>query len=84
MLRLSWRYNPVTLFFLAGSLLMIPGLIMGIYTVIDYEYLHIDHFVKALIALILTATGFQSLMLAILSTYLRRMEYRIKNYIREK
>ena len=84
MLRLSWRYNPVTLFFLAGSLLMIPGLIMGIYTVIDYEYLHIDHFVKALIALILTATGFQSLMLAVLSTYLRRMEYRIKNYIRGK
>lgn len=84
MLRLSWRYNPVTLFFLASSLLMIPGLIIGIYTVIDYEFLHIDHFVKALIALILTATGFQSLMLAVLSTYLRRMEYRIKSYIKGK
>lgn len=84
MVRLSWRYNPVMVFFLVGSLLMIPGIILGIYTVIDYVYLHIDHFVKAIIALILTATGFQSLMLAVLSTYLRRMEYRIKNYLKEK
>ena len=84
MVRLSWRYNPVMVFFLLGSLLMIPGIILGIYTVIDYVYLHIDHFVKAIIALILTATGFQSLMLAVLSTYLRRMEYRIKNYLKEK
>jgi len=84
MVRLSWRYNPVMVFFLVGSLLMIPGIILGIYTVIDYVYLHIDHFVKAIIALILTTTGFQSLMLAVLSTYLRRMEYRIKNYLKEK
>ncbi|AFZ70686.1 glycosyl transferase [Caldisphaera lagunensis DSM 15908] len=84
MLRLSWRYNPVTLFFFVGSLLMIPGLIIGFYTVYDYVFLHIDHFVKAIIALILTATGFQSLMLSILSMYLKRMELRIKSYLNKK
>ena len=82
MVRLSWRYNPVTTLFLAGSLLMVPGLVVGLWTAYEYFVLHIDHFVKALMALILTSTGFNSLLLGILSIYLRRMEYRLRAYLK--
>jgi len=83
-IRLSWRYNPVMVFFSAASLLMIPGLIIGSYAAFDYFFLHVDHFVKAIIAVVLVGTGFQSLMLAILSLYLRRVEMRIKGYLKKQ
>ena len=84
MLRLSWRYNPTSTLFLAGGLLMIPGLIVGGITAYQFYVLHVDHFVNAIMALIVTATGFNSLLLGLLSMYLKRMEFRLLKLLRSR
>lgn len=82
MVRLSWRYNPTSTLFLAGALLMIPGLLVGGVTAYQFYFKHVDHFVNAIMALVVTAAGFNSLLLGILSMYLKRMEYRLLKHIR--
>lgn len=83
MLRLAWRYNPVFLLFSAASLLLIPGLIIGGWVAYNYFFLGIKYYVKGVIAVMLTLAGFQSLFLAIISLYLKRMEYRINKRFEE-
>ncbi|HIP56638.1 MAG TPA: glycosyltransferase [Ignisphaera aggregans] len=77
MVRLAWQYNPV--FFIAsiGALLLIPGIALGIWVAYHYLFLGIKYYVKGLIALFLTLIGLQSLFIAILALYLKRMEFRI-------
>ncbi|ADL18488.1 Glycosyl transferase, family 2 [Acidilobus saccharovorans 345-15] len=82
MVRLSWRYNPTSTLFLAGALLMVPGLLVGGMTAYQFYFMHVDHFVNAIMALVVTATGFNSLLLGILSMYLKRMEYRLLKHMR--
>jgi len=77
MIRLTWRYNPTFLIFALGALLLIPGLTLGAYVAYHYFFTGIKYYVKGLVAIILTLTGFQSLLLAILTLYLKRMEYRL-------
>lgn len=77
MLRLAWRYNPTFTIFAAGALLMIPGLVLGAWVGYHYFFTGIKYYVKGLVAIMLTLTGFQSLLIAILALYLKRMEYRI-------
>lgn len=77
MVRLAWQYNPV--FFIAsiGALLLVPGIALGIWVAYHYIFLGIKYYVKGLIALFLTLIGLQSLFIAILALYLKRMEFRI-------
>ena len=82
MIRLAWRYNPTFFIFTLGALLLIPGLVLGAYVAYHYFFTGIKYYVKGLIAIILTLTGFQSLLLAILSLYLKRMEYRLQRQLR--
>ena len=77
MIRLAWRYNPAFFIFMLGSLLLIPGLALGAYVAYHYFFTGIKYYVKGLIALVMVMTGFQSLMLAILAVYMKRMEYRL-------
>lgn len=77
MIRLAWRYNPTFFIFTLGALLLIPGLTLVAYVAYNYFFIGIKYYVKGLIAIILTLTGFQSLLLAILTLYLKRMEYRM-------
>lgn len=82
LIRSVWRYNPVMLIFLLSSLLLIPGLVLGGYVAYHYFFTGIKYYVRGLIAIILTVVGFNSLLLAILSIYLKRMEVRIRRGIR--
>ena len=76
------RYNPTFFAFTLGASLLIPGLALGTYAAYHYFLYGIKHYVKALVAIILTMAGFQSLLLAILSLYLKRMEYRLLRILR--
>jgi len=82
MIRLAWRYNPVTLILLAASLLMIPGLILGGYVAYHYFFTGINYYMKGVVAIALTIVGFNSLLLGILALYLKRMEIRLRRQLK--
>ncbi|RLF17103.1 MAG: glycosyl transferase [Thermoprotei archaeon] len=82
MIRLAWRYNPTFFIFAMGSLPLILGLILGTYVAYYYLFVGVVYYMKGLIAIILTLVGFQSLLLAILSLYLKRMEYRLMRILK--
>jgi len=83
MIRLAWRYNPTFTIFAAGALLLIPGLTLGTWVAYHYFFTGIKYYVKGLVAIMLTLAGFQSLLIAILALYLKRMEYRLNKRIME-
>ena len=83
MIRLAWRYNPTLMIFLAGSLMLVPGLALGLYVAYHHFFVGITYFVKGLVAIMLTLAGFQSLLLAILTLYLKRSEIRIMKRLRK-
>jgi len=77
MIKLTWRYNPTFLIFTLGSLLLIPGLILGIWVAYRYYFMGVVHHIKGLAALILVGAGFQSLISAIMALYVKRLERRV-------
>jgi len=83
-IRFAVRYNPTFFAFTLGALLLIPGLILGAYVAYHYFFTGIKYYVKGLVAIITTLIGFQSLLLAILTLYLKRMEYRMIRLIKTK
>jgi len=80
--RMAWRYNPTFFIFILGSLMIIVGLPLGLYVAYHYFFTGIKYYVKGLVAIILTLAGFQSLLLAILSLYMKRSELRIMRELR--
>jgi glycosyltransferase involved in cell wall biosynthesis len=82
MVKMACRYNPTFLIFTLGSLALIAGLPLGLYVAYHYFFTGIKYYVKGLVAIILTLAGFQSLLLAILSLYMKRAEIRILREIR--
>jgi len=81
-IKFTLKYNPTFFAFILGALLLIPGLVLGAYVAYHYFFIGIKYHVKGLLAIMLTLTGFQSLLLAILSLYLKRMEYRLQKQLR--
>lgn len=79
--KLMWRYNPAFFIFLAGSLTLLPGLVLGAWVAYHYLLFGIKYYVKGLIAIILTVAGFQSLLMAVLTLYLKRMEIRLRKVV---
>ena len=76
--RLVWRYNPTFFIFGLGALLLVPGLILGGWVAYHYFFTGIKYYVKGVIAIIISVSGFNSFLLAVLSLYLKRMEDRLK------
>lgn len=83
LIRLTWRYNPSYLIFLLGAALLIPGLALGGYVAYHYFITGINYYLKGLVAILLTLTGFQSLLMAIISIYTKRIEMRTIHKINE-
>lgn len=84
MVRLSWSYNPTFILFSIGAiLLLIPGLTLGLYTYYRYVAHGVMHYLDGLVAIILSATGVVSLLLAIQSLYLKRLEFRLRSLLEE-
>ncbi len=78
---LAWRYYPVFFIFAIGALLLIPGLVLGGWVAYHYFFTGVKYYVKGLVAIALTLAGFQSLLLAVLSLYLKRWEQRLTKRI---
>lgn len=83
LIRLTWRYNPSYLIFLLGAALLIPGLTLGAYVAYHYFFTGINYYLKGLVAILLTLAGFQSLLMAIISVYTKRIEMRTIHKINE-
>ncbi|MEM4596829.1 MAG: glycosyltransferase family 2 protein [Desulfurococcaceae archaeon] len=81
--RMAWRYNPVTLLLIGASIIVVPGLLLGAYVAYHYIFNGVIYHVKGVVAIVLTATGLQALMLAMVATYLKRAELRIRRLLRE-
>ncbi|MEZ0394007.1 MAG: glycosyltransferase family 2 protein [Desulfurococcaceae archaeon] len=81
-LRLVWRYNPVVFLLALTSLLLLPGLALGVYVGYHYIFANINFYVKGIIAVVLTSIGLVSLELAAIGVYLRRMELRLTKLLR--
>lgn len=84
LLRLVWRYNPVLFIFMVASLLVIPGLALGAYVAYYYFFEGVRYHVKGIIAIVLTASGFNAFLLGVLSLYLKRMELRLRKLVTRK
>jgi len=84
MLRLSWRYNPVFFIFILGSLIAIPGLILGAYVAYNLLFLGINYYFKGLVAIFLTLAGIQLFVAALISLYMKRIELRIIKAVRRR
>ncbi len=82
MIKLSWTYNPFFVISFIGALLLVPGLILASW--VGYEYLvhGVKHYVKGIIAILLTLIGTQSLLLSIFALYAKRAELRILRAIK--
>ncbi|MCY0867654.1 MAG: glycosyltransferase family 2 protein [Desulfurococcus sp.] len=83
MVRLTWRYNPAFLIFALGSLLLLPGLLLGAHVGYHYFFTGVKYHVKGLVAIALALTGFISSLLAVLALYVKRMEIRLLRKIEE-
>ena len=81
MIRLAYRYNPVFLIFAAGALLLVPGLILDAYAAYHYFFHGVKHYVKGAVGVVITLMGFQSLIIAVLALFLKRMEQRLRALI---
>jgi dolichol-phosphate mannosyltransferase len=76
-MRLTWRYNPAFFIALMGSILLIPGLILGAWVGYYYFFEGVAFYVKGVIAVIMSLVGFLSLLMAVMALYLKRFEMRI-------
>jgi glycosyltransferase involved in cell wall biosynthesis len=81
MVRLAYRYNPAFLIFAAGGLLLIPGLVLDGYVAYYYFFHGVKYHVKGAIGIFITLLGFQSLLLAVLALFIKRMEQRLRALI---
>jgi len=79
--RLAWRYNPTVVVFALGSVPLLPGVPILLWVFYEYVFRRVEHFVWAIISLQLVSVGFVSMLLAIVSLYLKRMEYRLTERI---
>ncbi len=74
MIRLAWRYNPTFLILILASSMFILALIIYINLIILYD---VEYYVKILMGVMIILLGFQSLLLALLSLYIKSFEYRM-------
>jgi len=83
MVRLTWRYSPAFFIFALGSLLLVPGLVLGAWVGYHYLFTGIKYYVKGLVAILLTAAGFLSMLQAVMAFYIKRIEMRMHHRIEE-
>jgi len=74
--RLALRYNPVFLLFAAASLVL-PSAALAAWVGYRWLFLGVKHYVWGIIAIVGLGVGLVSLLLAVMSLYLKRLELRI-------
>ncbi len=76
-IRLAWWYNPTFLIFSLGSLSLIPGIPTLLWVAYEYLFRGVKHFIWAILSLQLVGIGIISILLTIMSLYLKHLEYRL-------
>ena len=74
---LALKYNPAFLIFGLASLVSIPSVIAVGWVAYEYFLFRVKHYIWAIISVAGSGIGLVSFILAILSLYLKRLEYRI-------
>ncbi len=83
MLRLAYRYNPISLLLPLSIPFLVVGLGLCIYVAYHYIVYGVKYYVKGLAGIGLLAIGAAGVFLSLLSIYLKRLEMRIYRRIRE-
>jgi dolichol-phosphate mannosyltransferase len=81
--RLALRYNPVFLLFAAASLVLLPSAALAAWVGYRWLVLGVKHYVWGIIAVVGLGVGVISLLLAVMSLYLKRLELRILERIQQ-
>lgn len=80
--RLAWSYNPAFLIFLVASMLIVPSSIILGWVAYRYFVYGISHFVWAIVGTVGAGVGVISAMLSVVSLFIKRMEYRMLERLR--
>jgi dolichol-phosphate mannosyltransferase len=78
MIRLSLSYNPVFTMFAVTSLILIPGVALDLYYIYHLLLNDVKYYMKGLLGAVMTVVGLQTLSMAILTLYMKRMEFRLR------
>jgi glycosyltransferase involved in cell wall biosynthesis len=81
MVRLSWSYNPIFTLFTVTSLILIPGVALDVYYLYHLVFNDVKYYMKGLLGAIMTIVGLQTLGIAVLALYMKRMEFRLRRAI---
>ncbi len=81
MIRLSWSYNPIFLTFIIASLILVPGVALDIYYLYHLLFSDVKYYMKGLLGAVMTIVGLQTLGIAVLALYMKRMEFRLRRAI---
>ena len=82
-IQLAWRYNPAFFIFASGTLLLIPSTAILAWVAYRYFIYGAKHYVWAILGAGGTGIGIISLLLAIITLYIKRIEYRILEKLRK-
>jgi len=81
MIRLSLSYNPVFTMFAVTSLILIPGVALDLYYIYHLLLNDVKYYMKGLLGAVMTVVGLQTLSMAILTLYMKRMEFRLRRAV---
>lgn len=75
--RLALRYNPAFFIFAVGATALLPAAAILAWVAHELLFLGVKHHVWAIIGTVLAGAGVQSLLLAVMALFIKRVEYRI-------
>jgi glycosyltransferase involved in cell wall biosynthesis len=78
--RLALRYNPVLLFSVLASLILIPAFILFFYAIYLYFFFHVYHGGYFLASLVLFVLGAQGFTVSTIAVMLRRIERKLNSF----
>lgn len=81
MARLSLSYNPLFTLFAIASIILVPGVILDVYYLYHLIFSDVKYYMKGLLGAVMTIVGLQTLSVAILALYMKRMELRLRRAI---
>ncbi|MEM3403467.1 MAG: glycosyltransferase family 2 protein [Nitrososphaeria archaeon] len=76
-IKLAWGYNPTFIIFIIGALTLIPANIILAYVAYELIFNGVNHHIWAIIGVNLAGIGIISLLLSIMTLFIKRVEYRI-------
>jgi dolichol-phosphate mannosyltransferase len=82
-IKLAWRYNPAFFIFMLGATILIPSLTIAAWVTWEWLINGIKHHIWGIIAITGTGVGIISTLLAIMALFIKRIEYRITEKLKQ-